>query len=359
VADYESFAATLDDLWEQPAAWQLRGRNGQEYVRAHFSSLEGFQKRLAEVLAGMDVPLPEQMRLQGLKRAALFNPSAWREQFSSLVEKILHAPPLPHRERVEISLYNPEIKAVPAADVLTGIRLTNCGTHPLLAEGPGRTSLFCQVQDAQTQEPIGPVVETALPTMLLPEQSAPAAVPIHAPENAGPYHLVLWAQMAGRGCKPPVGTPPMHRGLIPPARQSADLLVEEWSEMNSGFCAPLLESVRALLAQAHRQQRLPDDYIDVSEGLLARCKRWLKQKLLNNFKRAYVDVLSRQQSRVNQQLVSAVQELAECCATLDHAVRVLQERLARVESGIRGQESAVRGQESVFSSQVAEVGNQE
>src|SRR5262249_61216365 len=106
-------------------------------------------------------------------------------------------------------------------------------------------------------------------------------------------------------------------GLRPRARQSAILLVQESSETNSGFCAPLLESVRSILAQAHRQQRLPDDYVDVSEGFLARCKRWLKQKLLNNFKRAYVDVLSRQQSRVNQQLVSAVQALAACSATVE------------------------------------------
>ena len=151
----------------------------------------------------------------------------------------------------------------------------------------------------------------------------------------------------------------MQRGLTPPARQSALLLVEESSKMNNGFCAPLLESVQSILAQAHRRQRLPDDYIDVSEGFLARCKRWLKQKLLNNFKRAYVDVLSRQQSGVNQQLVNAVQELAECCATLDHAVRVLQERLARVESGVRSQESGATSQESGVSSTQSGCGDRE
>ena len=112
--------------------------------------------------------------------------------------------------------------------------------------------------------------------------------------------------------------------------QSAISLVvgDSPADRSNSFCAPLLESVQSLLAEAHRRQRLPDDYVDVTEGFLSRCKRWLKQKLLNNFKRAYVDVLSRQQSQVNQQLISAVQELAECCSTLDHAVRVLQERLA-------------------------------
>src|SRR5262249_60039045 len=42
VADYETFAAVLDDLWEQPAAWHTRGEHGQEYVRIHYNSLEGF-----------------------------------------------------------------------------------------------------------------------------------------------------------------------------------------------------------------------------------------------------------------------------------------------------------------------------
>jgi len=75
-----------------------------------------------------------------------------------------------------------------------------------------------------------------------------------------------------------------------------------------------------------RLQRLPDNYLDVTEGWFARGKRWIKRKLLGNFKHAYVDVLSRQQSAVNSQVVTALRELTECCATLDHAVRQLQER---------------------------------
>src|SRR5262249_7317801 len=89
----------------------------------------------------------------------------------------------------------------------------------------------------------------------------------------------------------------------------------------SGLVGPLLEHARAALAEAHRLKRLPDDYVDVSLGRFAILKRWLKSKLLGNFKRAYVDVLSRQQSQVNQKLMTAVQQLADCCAALDHALR--------------------------------------
>jgi hypothetical protein len=89
-----------------------------------------------------------------------------------------------------------------------------------------------------------------------------------------------------------------------------------------------LESIQATLAEAHRLQRLPDDYLDVCEGRFARWKRWLKQKLLGNFKKAYVDVLSRQQTEVNRNLVLSVQQLAEYCATLEHALQSMQERHA-------------------------------
>ena len=85
--------------------------------------------------------------------------------------------------------------------------------------------------------------------------------------------------------------------------------------------------IQSALAEAHRLQRLPEDYLDVTEGRFARWKRWLKQKLLGNFKKAYVDVLSRQQSQVNRHLVTSVQQLAEYCATLEHAVHGLQQRL--------------------------------
>ncbi|HMF19361.1 MAG TPA: glycosyltransferase family 4 protein, partial [Gemmataceae bacterium] len=326
VADYETFAAVLDDLWEQPAAWHTRGEHGQEYVRIHYNSLEGFQKRLAEALVDMAVPLGEQMRLQGLKRAAGFSPAVWREQFSALVEQVLHGTPLPHRDQVEIKPYKNEIKVASNTDLLIAVRLTNLGTHPLLPEGPGRTLLACQIHDAQSLTPLGPVVETPLPAILAPGQSSPAAVSLRAPENPGQYRIALWAKHPNSGVQ----------SAICNLQSAISLVVHDSpaARINS-FCAPLLESVQSLLAEAHRRQRLPDDYVDVTEGFLSRCKRWLKQKLLNNFKRAYVDVLSRQQSQVNQQLISAVQELAECCSTLDHAVRVLQERLAGQESEVR------------------------
>jgi hypothetical protein len=79
-------------------------------------------------------------------------------------------------------------------------------------------------------------------------------------------------------------------------------------------------------------QELPADYVDVTEGHLAPLKHFVKRKLLNNFKRGYVDVLSRQQSHVNRDLVMMIQQLSECCALLDHAVAGLHQRLDALEA---------------------------
>src|SRR5262249_31352808 len=97
-----------------------------------------------------------------------------------------------------------------------------------------------------------------------------------------------------------------------------------------------LDTVQAALVEASRLQTLPDDYTDVTEGLFAALKRRVKRKLLGNFKNAYVDVVSRQQSAFNRRLLDAVGELAECCATLDHAVRLLLGRVAELEGRVSG-----------------------
>ncbi len=86
------------------------------------------------------------------------------------------------------------------------------------------------------------------------------------------------------------------------------------------------ELLRDSLLEAERRQRLPVDYLDVSEGRLAGAKRWLKRKLLGNFKQAYVDVLSRQQSAYNRHLLTAVQELRMTVEHLESRLKELEDR---------------------------------
>src|SRR5439155_5234380 len=134
------------------------------------------------------------------------------------------------------------------------------------------------------------------------------------------------------------------------------LHVEDRPRAAAGF-APLLQEIRTCLVEASRLQRLPDDYIDITEGWLASWKRWIKRKLLGNFKHAYVDVLSRQQSRFNQRVLTALTELADYCATLEHAAKT-GAAVRDQGSGIRGQESGVRSQGSEVRSQTSEFRDQ-
>ena len=93
-----------------------------------------------------------------------------------------------------------------------------------------------------------------------------------------------------------------------------------------------LENVQETLPRTHALQQLPMDYVDVSEGTLAPVKKFIKHKLLNNFKQGYLDVLSRQQSQFNSQLVLMIQQLTETCALLDHAVNGVHQRLDALET---------------------------
>jgi hypothetical protein len=104
---------------------------------------------------------------------------------------------------------------------------------------------------------------------------------------------------------------------------------------------PMSEAVQEALLAAQRLQRLPDDYCDVTQGRLAAWKRRIKEKLLNNFKRAYVDVLSRQQSAFNRHMLSAVEELAESLAALWQQVERLDASKEQAEDGAEALAAAV------------------
>ena len=128
----------------------------------------------------------------------------------------------------------------------------------------------------------------------------------------------------------------------PPAETASGVLIV--GAVDTPGCSALFtETAKEALVEIEELRQLPDDYLDVTEGRLARCKRWIKHKLLGNFKRGYVDVLSRQQSHVNRHILTALQQLTECCATLDHALCGLQERIDRLEERIEGAPSDAKG----------------
>jgi glycosyltransferase involved in cell wall biosynthesis len=358
VASFEDFARALDDLWDRPAHWQELGRRGREYVRREYGSRDEFCRKIKEAVRALAVPPAERMRRRGPERAAEFARPVWREQFARLVEDLLDAGPRPYREQVEVKPRSASRTAAGSGAALVPVRVVNRGSHVLLAEGPGRTVVRYQVV-AEDGRPLADAAERPLPSLVMPGRALAAAVPVAVPAAPGEYRVVFWAErkVGDEGSCPLTPEPSPQ-----PGEAGLRLIVPgPGADKPDTCCAPFLESVQAALVEAQRRQDLPADYLDVTEGWLAPLKRRIKRKLLGNFKHAYVDVLSRQQSAFNRLVLTALEELAECCATLDHALRpaggpadagdllrqlaesrercaFLEERLARLEARIAEQQ---------------------
>jgi hypothetical protein len=273
---------------------------------------------LIGVIDRMAMPLAEQMRERGLARAALFGRERWQQRFADFIDDVLSRPARRHCDTISIEPLRKEYRAVVGeGTLLVPVRLVNAGTHAAVPEGPGRTRICCEVRE-MTGELAMPRSEMNLPALLLPGQNQVAALPIPLPNDARLYRVVSWTERGNR--------------------QMGDeaeiaLNVEPADAEQSGSCASVfLDTVQATLPKTHELQQLPNDYIDVTEGRLAPLKRFVKRKLLHNFKHAYVDVMARQQSQVNGQVVLMIQQLAECCAMLDHAVAGLHRRLDALEA---------------------------
>jgi Arc/MetJ-type ribon-helix-helix transcriptional regulator len=151
-------------------------------------------------------------------------------------------------------------------------------------------------------------LQTLLPSVIVPGEEVAVVVRVRVPEFPGRYRVEIRCQEI---------TADTAEG---PPDAIVELVVAASEDAVAGSCGPLLQAAGAALAEADRRQELPDDYVDVTEGRLSGIKRQIKQKLLGNFKHAYVDVLSRRQSAFNRAMLEAVQEALECCALLDHAV---------------------------------------
>ncbi len=327
--DYAAFARAVDEA----ESWRACGRHGRQYVEQHYASRDAFLTPLLTAIDDLHVPLRERMRRRGVERAALYDRAAWRAALGRIIEDLLDAAPRPYAPIVEVRpLHEPVCTRPGRHTALIPAAVTNRGMHAVLASGAGRTVVVAQARDAAGVAAGEPAV-TELPALLVPGEERTAMLAVPGPAEPGRYTLHVWAEHPD-GADRRAGTSTQFPLLV--GGESAAM----------GGVAPLLDGVRRLLAEARDVQQLPDGYLDVTEGRFARCKRWVKHKLLNNFKQAYVDVLSRRQSHVNRQLVAAVQQLAECCATLDHAVRTLQRRLDAAAAPIEPEPTTIGGDDA-------------
>jgi len=350
---YEEFAAVLDALWENPAAGQARGQRGRAYVRDQYGCRAAFLAKIETALRELTEPLAERMRRRGQVRAGQFDQAVWREQFAGLVEEWLQGPDRPLREEVELQPRTSHRTALAGADsVLLPVRLVNRGEQVLMPHGPAGVALRCRVENTDRRAgddrragagspPVSP--DVPLPGLLMPGCAVTVAVPVPVPRTAGTYRVLLdvvrpQAEAIGR-----LPLPERFRRILPRGA-SVRLTVTSSSADRLPAAMPMSEALQAALLSAEQLQRLPDDYCDVTQGRLAAWKRRIKEKLLNNFKRAYVDVLSRQQSAFNRNMLSAVEELAESLAALWQEV---EQRLAGARRQAEGVEDAASAKDEV------------
>lgn len=319
VDSYAAFTAALNDLWDNPAHWRTLGQRGREYVRTRYGSHTAFCQTLEGAIRALQTPLAERLRRRGLERAAAFARPRWRERFAALIEALLDQPARVYQAGIDVRPRTETRQVSPAeGTVLVPARVTNRGTHPAVADGPARLALRSRVLDAAGETLTE--VETHLSSLLMPGQSVGIAVPVKVLQSPGIYEVLFEA--ISRGTSQVAGRMRLRVGGAAHATAPA-----------------ALEETANALAEAHRLQQLPDTYADLTQGRLAPFKAWVKRKLLGNFKHAYVDVLSRQQSAVNRHLLDVLQELVEYCTTLESMhrqerdrVRALEERLTRLEA---------------------------
>ena len=330
VDDYDSFLALMDDLGRRPAVWRERGEDGRRYVAERYGSREKYVAGLVETIDRLRLPLAEQMRERGRRRAAAFDRPAWWAALGRLLETVLEGPARPFRDDLGVKPIRSECRVswgTPTA--LVPVRLFNWGSHAAVADGPGRTEVYCEVSELTTGRVVGPATSSPLPGLLVPGRSLTAALPVPLPDRPGQYRIAIWT---ARPLSPPT---------TPPYRVHLALSVETRDVAGAGPTATaLLVAVHDALPEMHRLHRLPDDYVDVTTGRFQTLKHALKQKILNNFKRAYVDVLSRQQTEMNYNVLAAIGQLTESCALLDATLRTMQHRVDQIEVRLRRLESA-------------------
>jgi glycosyltransferase involved in cell wall biosynthesis len=274
------------------------------------------------------------MRAEGLKQAAAHDRLLWRRRFGHLIDGVVHASRRVCRQQVDVESRTAACAAfMGAKTLLAPVTVINRGTHVIMHEGPAAFELRCSVRASGIEHAVrAGEGKTPLHGMLLPGQDCSLTIPVPMPRTPGSYLVEIWAEACARG-KPRTDT----RETLEIGSKSQEQRDLEWgngpeTRPSSGLKANMqltltagketrspLASARAALAQADRRQRLPHEYADITEGFLANWKRWIKRKLLGNFKQAYVDVLSRQQSDFNRNILEAVHALAECC---DHPVQV-------------------------------------
>ena len=167
VCSFEEFAALLDDLLTNGAAWRQRGANGRRYVDTHYSSREKYVGALLSAIEQMRQAIDVQMRKRGPARAAEFARQRWQQRFAEFVENVLTQPARAYRQKlVAEPLRNQCHAAHGSRTLLVPVRIRNAGTHAASGDGPGRCVICSEIRADADGAVVVPRDEVPLPATL-------------------------------------------------------------------------------------------------------------------------------------------------------------------------------------------------
>src|SRR5262249_48271026 len=139
--------------WQNPERWQDLGKRGQEYVQQNYMNRAAFAATLERAVNDLRIPLIDRMRSRGLARARRFTRQSWRDDFSRIVEQILHVGKRPARDSVSVRPRGrSKTASAESGSILVPVRVSNRGDHALACAGPARTVLCCRVLSSNDNE---------------------------------------------------------------------------------------------------------------------------------------------------------------------------------------------------------------
>ena len=311
VRNLEDFTLAVRALSSDEALRQRFGTLGRKFVADRYQDPARYATGLTQAIADLRLPLPELMRREGRKRAALFAFERWQPKFLQQLEDVCRTPRRMVKQRVSIAAASESVECgIEANELLVPIRLRVISDYPITGEGLGRRSVWTRVFDAKGR-PAAKPRSTPISRLLIPGRDQLLTALVRLPCREGRYRIAFR-----------LGSP----RKVPPLRPNATAIPLVVTKQNAGGNAtvttPFIAAARAALAEAYHRRKLPVDYVDVTEGRFARLKAWAKKKLLNNLRKAYLEPLVRQQSAVNEQLVTALSHLADAIAVQSNAAAV-------------------------------------
>lgn len=324
VNNSDDFKTTVNKWLKKPATAKSLGQSGHRFVKAEYGCPIQFAQRLVEIVQSLQVSLRDVASKQGLQRSRLYSPNAWQQQLSLILEQVALAPTTTALHNISIEPLQKSLtfgESTPSGTIT--LRLCNRGEALLAANGPARASVVVKVITNSGKQLSRSKV--TLPCPLIPGQEQLLVASLELPEARGRYRLKIR----------------LMQGSHVIARRYLKLFIgrsdQRHQPSSPHTMGSILQSARSALSHAKRIEKLPDDYVDVSEGKLAGLKRSLKRKLLNNFRKAYVDVAFRQQSDLNEKLIAVMSLLLETVSTQDTAQTLaeLQRRLQRLERDLK------------------------